>query len=117
MLRRRKRRAVDLYGVALGPCFFGESMFRLEPDASKCAFAVFASALFEAGCPFVDCQTRSEHMERFGAAFLRRDDYLARLDAALRGSAAPGAASGSTATRKGPPVAGCENRTSQARRK
>ena len=73
-----------LYGVSIGPCFFGESMFHLEPDASKCAFAALAPALFAAGCPFVDSQTRSSHMERFGAAFLSRADYLARLAAALR---------------------------------
>ena len=72
-----------LYGVAIGPCFFGESMFHILPDASKCAFAVLAPALFAAGCPFIDCQTPSPHMARFGAFSLPRADYLARLDAAL----------------------------------
>ena len=35
------------YGVSIGPCFFGESMFATVPDASKCAFATFARRMFE----------------------------------------------------------------------
>ncbi len=76
-----------LYGVAVGPCFVGESMFHLVPDASKAAFAVLATALFAAGCPFIDCQTPSPHFARFGAISIPRADYLARLDAALSSGA------------------------------
>ena len=77
------RLAGGLYGVAIGPCFFGESMFHRRPDASKCAFAVLAGALFAAGCPFIDCQTPSPHLARFGAAPIPRTEYLSRLDDAL----------------------------------
>lgn len=77
-----------LYGVAVGACFCGESMFHLVPDASKCAFAAMAAALFEAGCPFIDCQTPSPHMARFGAVPIPRADYLARLEDALSSAAA-----------------------------
>ena len=31
----------------------------------------------------IDCQTHSDHMERFGAAFMRRGEYLRRLEAAI----------------------------------
>ncbi len=72
-----------LYGVAVGPCFVGESMFHLVPDASKCAFAVLAPALFAAGCPFIDCQTPSPHFARFGAAPLPRSTYLSLLRTSL----------------------------------
>ena len=72
-----------------GKCVFcGESMFHLVPDASKCAFAAMATALFEAGCPFIDCQTPSPHMARFGAVPIPRADYLARLEDALSSAAA-----------------------------
>ena len=73
-----------LYGVSIRGVFCGESMFSLETDASKCAFATLAPALFAAGCPMVDCQTHSDHMERFGAAFIPRAEYLERLAAAVR---------------------------------
>ena len=32
----------------------------------------------------VDCQTRSDHMDRFDAAFMPRAEYLRRLSAAVR---------------------------------
>ncbi len=69
-----------LYGVSVDGVFCGESMFTLEPNASKCAFATFAPALFEAGCTMIDCQTYSEHMDHFGAAFMSREEYLQRLE-------------------------------------
>ena len=73
-----------LYGVSVRGVFCGESMFSLATDASKCAFATLAPRLFAAGCPMVDCQTRSDHMARFGAAFMSRAEYLRRLSAAVR---------------------------------
>lgn len=76
--------AGGLYGVSVCGVFCGESMFSLATDASKCAFATLAPVLFAAGCPMVDCQTYSAHMERFGAAFMPRDEYLDRLAVAVR---------------------------------
>lgn len=71
------------YGVAIGKCFFGESMFARVPDASKCAFAVFARRMFDAGIPWIDCQVYTGHLARFGAKEIPRADYLAMLAAAL----------------------------------
>ena len=68
------------YGVSVKGVFCGESMFTLQPNATKCAFATVAPALFEAGCAMIDCQTHSDHMERFGAAFMTREEYLRRLE-------------------------------------
>lgn len=76
--------AGGLYGVSIRGVFCGESMFSLQTDASKCAFATLAPALFAAGCPMVDCQTHSDHMERFGAAMMSRAEYLRRLAAAVK---------------------------------
>ena len=72
------------YGVGIGRCFFGESMFAHVPDASKCAFATFAQHLFENGTPWIDCQTHTEHLARFGAKEIPRRDYIAMLKSALK---------------------------------
>ncbi len=71
------------YGVALGPCFFGESMFAHVPDASKCTFVTFARRLFDAGCPWIDCQSYTDHFARFGAREIPRETYLKLLHSAL----------------------------------
>lgn len=73
------------YGVAIGPCFFGESMFALVPDASKCAFATFARRMFDSGVPWIDCQVYTDHLARFGAKEIPRSEYLKMLTVALRG--------------------------------
>ena len=62
-------------------------MFSLVTDASKCAFAMLAPVLFAAGCPMIDCQTYSDHMAHFGAAYMPRSDYLDRLAEAIRNGA------------------------------
>jgi len=74
-----------LYGVSLGRCFFGESMFATEPDASKCAFARLVEALRAQGCPLIDCQVHTDHLERFGAQEIPRAQFLQELHAALQG--------------------------------
>jgi leucyl/phenylalanyl-tRNA--protein transferase len=68
-----------LYGVGLGRMFFGESMFALEADASKCAFAILLAQLRAWGFGLVDCQVHTEHLERFGAEEWPRDQFLAAL--------------------------------------
>ena len=60
-------RRSGFYGVSIGRCFFGESMFAHAPDASKCAFATFARQIFAAGTPWIDCQVYTDHLARFGA--------------------------------------------------
>ena len=64
------------YGVSIGRCFFGESMFAHAPDASKCAFATFARQIFAAGTPWIDCQVYTDHLARFGAKEIPRAAYL-----------------------------------------
>jgi leucyl/phenylalanyl-tRNA--protein transferase len=68
-----------LYGVSLGSCFFGESMFAREPDASKVAFVTLLAHLPRWGIGLVDCQVRTEHLARFGARDVPRKEFLAEV--------------------------------------
>ncbi|MBF0415728.1 MAG: leucyl/phenylalanyl-tRNA--protein transferase [Magnetococcales bacterium] len=68
-----------LYGVALGGCFFGESMFHDQPDASKVAFATLVTDLQRWGFSIIDCQMTTQHLLRFGAREISRDEFLAIL--------------------------------------
>ena len=72
------------YGVSIGRCFCGESMFSLVPDASKVTFATFAPRIFEAGYQMIDCQVYTDHLARFGAEEIPRAEYLLRLRLALK---------------------------------
>lgn len=68
-----------LYGVSLGGCFFGESMFAHESNASKVAFAVLVEYLNSAGFDMIDCQIPTGHLERFGAKEIPRSVFLGKL--------------------------------------
>ena len=72
-----------LYGLSLGAAFFGESMFALEPDASKLAFVELVEQLGRWSIPLVDCQVYTEHLAHFGAREWPRRDFLEALRAAL----------------------------------
>lgn len=72
-----------LYGVSLGAAFFGESMFARAPDASKVAFVASVRQLDAWHITLIDCQVHTEHLERFGAYEVPRDDYLQMLSRAL----------------------------------
>lgn len=72
------------YGLSLGRAFFGESMFTHEPNASKFAFAKFMTAIKKNGFELIDCQQKSDHMTRFGARMITLQEYLSRLDNALK---------------------------------
>jgi leucyl/phenylalanyl-tRNA--protein transferase len=72
-----------LYGVSLGAAFFGESMFATAPDASKIAFAATVRQLDAWHIGLIDCQVHTEHLERFGAYEVPRQDYLEMLKVSL----------------------------------
>jgi len=75
-----------LYGISLGRCFFGESMFSLRPDASKVALVGLTRSLEKAGFELIDCQQTTEHLLSLGACEISRDDFLQRL---LKGEVTP----------------------------
>lgn len=78
------RLAGGLYGVSLGKCFFGESMFTRISNASKVAFVVLVNHLKSQGFAMIDCQITTGHLTRFGAREISRARYLDELDEALR---------------------------------
>ncbi|WP_165250423.1 leucyl/phenylalanyl-tRNA--protein transferase [Paludisphaera soli] len=73
-----------VYGVLAGRCFSGESMFHTETDASKAALVALVERLEAEGVEMLDCQVKSEHLLRFGAREIPRDEFLARLERGFR---------------------------------
>jgi leucyl/phenylalanyl-tRNA--protein transferase len=66
-----------LYGVGLGRMFFGESMFSLQPNASKTAFLVFATFLRIHQFTLMDSQVFTPHVSSLGGREISRDEFLA----------------------------------------
>lgn len=77
------RLAGGIYGVAMGRCFFGESMFTRIPEASKAGLVMLVRWLARQDFELIDCQVTTEHLLRFGAREIRRGEFLARLAHAL----------------------------------
>jgi leucyl/phenylalanyl-tRNA--protein transferase len=75
--------AGGLYGVSLGKCFFGESMFTRITNASKVALAALVKYLKNLDFALIDCQIATAHLKRFGARNITRARYLDELDKAL----------------------------------
>jgi leucyl/phenylalanyl-tRNA---protein transferase len=73
-----------IYGVSLGRCFFGESMFFRAADASKAAFAALVEQLTEWQFHMIDAQIKNPHLVSLGAKEIPRSIFLARLQKALR---------------------------------
>jgi leucyl/phenylalanyl-tRNA--protein transferase len=59
-------------------------MFAVEPDASKCAFVRLVHALHSQGCPLIDCQVHTDHLERFGAEDIPRAQFLQEIQEPLQ---------------------------------
>lgn len=76
---RDGRLAGGLYGVAVGRCFCGESMFAIERDASKVGFTCLVATLRALDCPLVDCQVPTAHLATFGARAIPRAAFLELL--------------------------------------
>ncbi len=68
--------AGGLFGMSFGHFFTGDSMFSLEPNASKAAFLTFAQQQFEQGLQLVDCQVYTDHMASLGARLIARSKFL-----------------------------------------
>jgi len=72
-----------LYGVSLGRCFFGESMFSQINNASKAAFIILVRSLQERGFGLIDCQVCSDHLLSLGAREIPREIFLTLLQRLL----------------------------------
>ncbi|MBN1614719.1 MAG: leucyl/phenylalanyl-tRNA--protein transferase [Deltaproteobacteria bacterium] len=75
--------AGGLYGVSLGGCFFGESMFTRVSNASKAAFITQTTKLAQLGFVLVDCQVFTPHLRSLGAEMIPRSHFLSLLRSAL----------------------------------
>ena len=72
-----------IYGVSLGRCFFGESMFSYENDASKAALAALVWHLRNWQFHMIDAQVTTRHLLSLGAREVPRKVFLENLRAAL----------------------------------
>ena len=77
--RQNGKLAGGLYGLSLGPIFFGESMFSAEKNGSKAALAHLSAFLESKGFAFIDCQLPTDHLLSLGAEVVPRSDYLSML--------------------------------------
>jgi leucyl/phenylalanyl-tRNA--protein transferase len=68
-----------LYGVDAGGVFCGESMFHLEPNASKLALLHLIEHMSERGADWIDIQVMTPHMKALGAKEIKRRDFLKKL--------------------------------------
>ena len=72
-----------LYGVSLGKCFFGESMFSVMDNASKTALITLSQRLLEMDFLLIDCQVHSKHLESLGAINIDRNAFFECLKKGL----------------------------------
>lgn len=71
--------AGGLYGVSLGKCFFGESMFSDMVNGSKIALIFLARLLAEHGYTMIDCQFHTDHLESMGGVRISYEEYVRLL--------------------------------------
>ncbi len=76
--------AGGLYGVSLGRCFFGESMFTRISNASNVALVKLVEYLNALSFDVIDCQLTTEHLLRFGAREIPRITFLKQLEVSLK---------------------------------
>ena len=68
-----------VYGVEVDGAFAAESMFHLEPNASKLALWHLIEHLRGRGLDWLDVQVLSPHLERLGAKEISREEFLEKL--------------------------------------
>ena len=68
-----------LYGVSLGRCFFGKSMFSTVSNSSKAALITLAQRLQTRDFGLIDCQVWSAHLASLGAKSISREAFTELL--------------------------------------
>lgn len=71
--------AGGLYGVCLGRCFFGESMFSDMENGSKIALILLAEFLEDHDFLMIDCQFHTSHLESMGGEYISWEEYTEML--------------------------------------
>ena len=69
-----------LYGVIVGDCYIGESMFSREPNTSKLALINLAQLMSRIGGKMIDCQLETPHLKSMGGRFISYTEYLEILN-------------------------------------
>ncbi len=69
-----------IYGVSLGKCFFGESMFSKKNNSSKVGFALFVQKLEAMDFRLIDCQVYTDHLAGFGAEMIPRERFIGEVE-------------------------------------
>jgi len=75
--------AGGLYGVSLGKCFFGESMFTRVSNASKVSLVALSNYLTLRNFHLIDCQVTTHHLIRLGAKEIPRERFIGKLHGSL----------------------------------
>jgi leucyl/phenylalanyl-tRNA--protein transferase len=76
--------AGGLYGMALAPVFFGESMFSRMADASKVALVHLVERLRAGGFRLIDCQQATAHLASLGAREIPRAEFSRLLEESIQ---------------------------------
>ncbi|MDY0297862.1 MAG: leucyl/phenylalanyl-tRNA--protein transferase [Acidobacteriota bacterium] len=81
---RDEELAGGIYGLSLGGCFFGESMFSAVPNASRYGLIHLVRWLGARGFSIIDCQVETGHLQSFGARAIPREVFLRHLQHCLK---------------------------------
>ncbi len=76
--------AGGLYGVIIGRCFYGESMFSDKENGSKLAVVGLASLLADNDFVFIDCQFHTDHLESMGGERISYKEYMNLIEAGMK---------------------------------
>ncbi|WP_026511815.1 leucyl/phenylalanyl-tRNA--protein transferase [Butyrivibrio sp. LC3010] len=68
--------AGGLYGVSIGRCFFGESMYTEIENGSKLALIALSHILEKNGYVMIDCQFHTDHLESMGGVSISYGEYM-----------------------------------------
>lgn len=68
-----------IYGIALGGCFFAESMFSSESNASKFALVNLVARLYYLKYSILDVQFINDHLRQFGAFEITQELFKKKI--------------------------------------
>ena len=73
-----------LYGLHIGSCFFGESMFSLKTNTSKFCLLYLLAILKKNNFSILDSQFYNPHLVQFGAYEIENETYENKLKSSLK---------------------------------
>ena len=79
----QNRLIAGLYGVHIGGCFFGESMFSELSNTSKFCLLYLIAILKKNSFSILDSQFYNDHLIQFGAFEIKNKIYLEKLTASI----------------------------------